>query len=256
MTERANAIKGYKTSKGVLLDDLSPVKHKLKIKLSGEDVSDFSDSKVYVQGKNLFNYRDWIDYCNSGIGSSGNADDTYLGRECFSYIQKRDAGTDPFAKIKFKENTRYTISMEYSFSYSGYESYSMPCLIVVYSDGQQVIISKAVPSTAFTRIVYTSEEGKTVRGIALARFSSSSTIYVDKNMQIEEGIEPTEFEPYIAPVEHTVQADGSVEGVESWYPSMNIYTDGELTVSAEYNRDANKVVAELTRAIISLGGNV
>ena len=66
-----------------------------------------------------------------------------------------------------------------------------------------------------------------------------------------------EYEPYKAPTEYTPNADGTVEGIKSVYPTTTLMTDTEgVTVNAEYNRDINKAFAELQQAIISLGGNV
>ena len=65
------------------------------------------------------------------------------------------------------------------------------------------------------------------------------------------------FEPYIEPTTHTPNADGTVQGVTSLYPSTTLLTDTEgAVVTCEYNRDINKAFEELTNAIISLGGNV
>lgn len=253
MAERANAIKGSKSSKGVLITDISPVKHRLKVKLSGDNAS---GSKLTVFGKNVFNIRDWIDYVNSGIGSSGKADDVYLGEECFSYVQNKTAGADFFKGMTFMENTQYTISLEYTFSYGNYTQYSIPCLIIVYTDGEYTSIVQKVSNSEFTRCVFTTPKDKTVAGIGLTRFSANATVYVKNNMQIEQGTKATEFEPAVTAVTYTAEENGEVKGVQSIYPSMTLYADNGLTVSAEYNRDANKVVAELTQAIISLGGNI
>jgi hypothetical protein len=75
------------------------------------------------------------------------------------------------------------------------------------------------------------------------------------NIQIEEGT-ATDFAPYVEPTECVVNADGTAN-VPSLYPSTRLYTDTDgVTIEAEYNRDINKAFAELTNALISLGGNV
>ena len=63
-------------------------------------------------------------------------------------------------------------------------------------------------------------------------------------------------EPY---KEFAIKPDGKVEGVYSTYPTINLYTDAPpraINIKCIYNRDINKAFAELTNAIISLGGNV
>lgn len=75
--------------------------------------------------------------------------------------------------------------------------------------------------------------------------------------QLEVGSTATEYEPYIEPVTYIPNADGTVEGVTSLYPSTTLLTDtAGVIVDAEYNRDINKAFEALVQAIISLGGNV
>lgn len=77
------------------------------------------------------------------------------------------------------------------------------------------------------------------------------------DLQIEYGEVSTEYEPYIEPVIYTTNADGTVIGAKSMYPSMSITSDTPGTmIEVEYNRDINKAFAELSAAVISLGGNV
>ena len=65
------------------------------------------------------------------------------------------------------------------------------------------------------------------------------------------------FEPYREPTTYPISADGTVEGVTSIYPTTTLTSDTEgIVLDVEYNRDINKAFAELTNAIISLGGNV
>jgi hypothetical protein len=75
-------------------------------------------------------------------------------------------------------------------------------------------------------------------------------------VQLEKNNNATEFEPYVEPTECVVNTDGTAN-VPSLYPTTRLYTDTDgVTIEAEYNRDINKAFAELTNALISLGGNV
>ena len=84
--------------------------------------------------------------------------------------------------------------------------------------------------------------------------------------QLEIGATATEYELYKATT-YNVNADGTVEGVTSIYPTTTLLTDTGAVVDVTYNRDINKAFAEsqnriaeleqkLTNAVISLGGNV
>ena len=71
--------------------------------------------------------------------------------------------------------------------------------------------------------------------------------------QVEYGTEPTEYEPYIEPIEYAVNADGSVDGVVSIYPTTSLTTDNKgAVIEVSYNKDANKVVASLEERIAAL----
>jgi hypothetical protein len=75
------------------------------------------------------------------------------------------------------------------------------------------------------------------------------------NIQCEVGTAATEFEPHREPITYPINADGTVEGVTSLYPTTTLYSDKEgVMFDVEYNRDINKAFAELHNAIISLGG--
>ena len=52
----AEAFKGSAVGNVVSINDLSPIEHNLKVKLSSDRLTDFSGVKVTVSGKNLFNY--------------------------------------------------------------------------------------------------------------------------------------------------------------------------------------------------------
>ena len=72
--------------------------------------------------------------------------------------------------------------------------------------------------------------------------------------QAELGTEPTEYEPYnIKPREYTVNADGTIDNLYSIYPTTTLIADTpNVTIDAEYNKDANKVVASLEERIAAL----
>lgn len=64
-------------------------------------------------------------------------------------------------------------------------------------------------------------------------------------------------ELYTAPTEYPINEDGTVEGVNSLYPTTTLLSDTTgVRIEAEYNKDLNKAFAELQNAIISLGANI
>ena len=75
-------------------------------------------------------------------------------------------------------------------------------------------------------------------------------------IQIESGSTATAYEPYIEPVIYTPNADGTVDGVLSIYPEMNICTDTDgVIIDCNYYKDIDKAFNELTTNIALSGGN-
>ena len=73
------------------------------------------------------------------------------------------------------------------------------------------------------------------------------------DIQIEASGTATEYEPYIEPTEYPVNADGTVEGVCSIYPTTTLMTDtAGAVIDCTYNRDANKVITDLETKLNTL----
>lgn len=75
------------------------------------------------------------------------------------------------------------------------------------------------------------------------------------NAQLEVGTTATEYEPYGSEsTEYTPNADGTVEGVMSDYPTTTLYTDtAGAIINVEYNRDINKAFEEIYQALATMG---
>jgi hypothetical protein len=189
---------------------------------------------------------------------NGNPDDTYLGEECFSFRNHKASGSGQYKNIRFKENTQYTFSCEYSFAYKDLETYGyIPVMTICYTDGTNTSFRSKDPySTRFQFMSVVSTAGKTISHLDIPGFSSGCWMYVKKNMQIEEGVTATEYEPHIDPVVYPVNENGSCE-VASIAPVMTLTTDtAGAVMDCEYNRDINKAFEQFAQAIISMGGNI
>lgn len=69
--------------------------------------------------------------------------------------------------------------------------------------------------------------------------------------QLEASTMASAYTPYVAPTTYTADADGTVEGVTSLYPTTTLTADDGIVINAEYNRDINKVIADI---IAKIGG--
>ena len=91
--------------------------------------------------------------------------------------------------------------------------------------------------------------------IELLNYCAAKSGSVDK-IQLEVGTTKTEFEPFKELKSHTINADGTVEGVTSIYPTTALTTDTEgVVLDVEYNADTKKYIdnkfAELATAMIN-----
>jgi hypothetical protein len=190
----------------------------------------FSGVAVTVGGKNLFDKVAWIDYCNSVTKEKAILNDIYLGEECFSFeVNKKGAGQPYFTEIKFKENTQYSISTEFSFTdkwTDGDMDYTV--LYVVFSDGSMEYLKCIASREHFNKCNLTTPKNKSVSGIGFSWYGTGRRTYC-KYIQIEEGTTATEYEPYIEPVTYTANADGSVDVVKSIYPSTSVSVEDAST---------------------------
>lgn len=179
----ANALKGSASGNPLTITDISPIEHLMK-------------TKIY--SKNLFNYKAFVDYCKNVGGTGGNESVKYLSEECFSYVNYRSNTSVFFAIDGVQENTQYTFTFEYAFDYQDNESYSVPAFRVTYTDGTYDDLGRVAYRDEFTRFVFTTGANKTIQGIKVLGFSRQATIYVKKDMQIEEGTASTESVPHVA----------------------------------------------------------
>ena len=227
-------------------------------------ISNFSEVKVEISGKNLLNlegrevvnFGSWANTAKrifpqgKGIilalasnnyysGASGAAHTYSIDNGTLSYDVKTDyygIGLDlklmPNTKYRFSYSTRVggTTLMEYDSEGNYLGSQYLTSIITT------------KPNTAWGVLNF-NDVVKTV-SVTRPQFEYGSTI--------------TEYEPYNkASAEYTPTADGTVEGVKSISPTMNISTDtAGVVVSAECFLDPQQVINELSTTLISIGGSI
>lgn len=220
----ANVLKGTASGVVVRMNDVSPLEHMVP---------------VTVRSKNVFNYKAWVEWCNSGIGNTGVEDATYLGEDCFSYLLWRVSGTPFFTNIKFKENTQYTFTFEWGFKAT--TNPSVVPMLIYYTDGTYSNLgSGSSDQTQIQKSTFVSAPGKTIAYLSVNRYSSSCTIYIKKNMQIEEGLTATEYTPYVSPssVRLLEHRKNLVEPAAYAKASTNTTVDGDIFTTTFENAAA------------------
>lgn len=232
-------------------------------------VADFSDCKVKVNGKNLLNINreqgkpltvdaSW----NITNGLEFEFDKYYM-----SYLRTNkyyhNYGTATIENstvsmsvinawfgigfpLKAIPNTTYTLSAEFETqkSHIAVTYYDNLGNFIEYKDGNPVnFLTFTTPSNCDFMV------------ISVANRVSGEIITVS-NIQVEFGATVTAHKPYIG-AEYTAAADGTVEGVKSISPTMNISTDkAGAIINAECFLDPEAVITDLTNTVITLGGEI
>ena len=232
----ANALKGYASGSEVVLPDVSPLEHELSVKLSGNFSSVSTETvntsetpvKVFRCGKNLFDVSKITNIDNL----TNNGDGTLTISANAPYGTTRETLTQVCPILKTGDNIVFSFS----------------------SPGRQHIYLQKSQRVFMNNSKYTITQDDLDGQITFYGYQSSDTEYgqpcLISNIQIELGTVVTDYMPYVEPTEYTPNADGTVEGVTSLYPTTTLSTDTDgVTIDCEYNRDINKAFAALEAAI-------
>lgn len=231
----ANSLKGRAVGETILINDVSPLEHKLEIKLSGDNVE---GTKVKVWGKNLFNIDSVItkeikneekgtDYgiinCNDGtlkVYTFAGSKSVYSGapntlRDYAPGLKVGEVYTLSAKSIKTKDSSN-----------SNYQH--------IYLNGQSWKFGapKTITEDMLSAVVHWYVDGKT----------NDEQEAIISNIQIEPGIGVTAYEPYVY-VESVADLEGNVGDLVSISHKMTLATDNEDTIiDCVYNRDINSTV--------------
>lgn len=177
-------------------------------------------------GKNLF---DEIQLLNA-TGWYKNSEGYYTGT-IDSYYSAFRNGFD-FDK-EFKPNTSYTLSIK------SYSTGGTPRIIIKYTDTKSSTINiKATVSTNFT---YTTPTDKTILKITADFGTGGSQILFLKEIQVEEGTEATDYEPYHEPKIIPIDLQGNtLAKVGDIKDELTIYKNGEIKI----NKKVGKIVLD------------
>ena len=225
----SNALKGSASGTTVVLTDVSPITHNMKV--SVENAEDLSAVKVLKLGKNLF--KDISPQFSAGVS---------LSKEDGYYILH---GT-PSSKVTFKSSVVYLPQGTYTLSAKNSENTgSGEQLVSVYSVNADGTALNGSVLWINNTTNYANKSKGLSAGYYVMRVQVITTDGTFDNFkfqpQLEFGSVETEYEPY-NPTAYAVNADGTVDGVQSVYPSMVLTTDTEgAIVNCEYNRDIASV---------------
>jgi len=230
----AGAIKGKKCGAAVALTDVSPLEHEMAVQLKGEGV-DLSAVTLKKYGKNFIPYPyTGLPLEVSGVNFTDNGNGTIT-------VNGTAAGTPTvnFSTATLPKGT-YFVS-------SGIENSYGVSVRVYDSKGVNIGHSLATSIQSFT----IAEPTKVTFRLYGADGKTYNNLVVYP--QLEVGTTATEYELYKEPITYTADENGIVKGVTSLCPTTTLITDtAGVTIEAEYNKDTNKVIANLMEKIAAL----
>lgn len=234
----ANALKGFKSGTAISLPDISPFEHILGVKVRSKNLIPYVDvSTVNVKacGKNLIPYPYYDKYTTRvGITLTHNEDGTIT------------ANGTPAANVYFILAQDYILPVGKYFL-SGNTSDHSTTGIVLYLTNSDLTFYKGDAGNGIS--LDNTEERKVLIAFSIPKGTTVNNLVFKPQLEI--GTTATEYEPYKSNT-YSVNADGTVEGVTSIYPTTTLIPDKEgVVLDVEYNRDINKAFATLEAALIN-----
>ena len=217
----ANALKANVNGSFISVNDVSPVEHVVEVKVSGDGIT-LENVEVSVFGKNLIPYpfvnftRESNGITATDLGDGGVLLNGTATATVFIYLHKTPIGN------LYIEGSR-------TFNIGGTK-----CAITAnrYSDA--------------IRTVHHNNNHLTYIVITAGTVCDNIVFYP----QIEVGAVATEFEKGIPYKIYKPNANGTIDGITSVSPYLNIFTDTDsVTLDVTYNKDSNMVIEKINERI-------
>lgn len=222
----ANAIKATARGEFVRVDDVSPIEHTAKVRVSGENLSNPTDVTLTVCGENLFDVN-IVSYVQ-GVGVNAN-------EMIYGSIESYKRGSH---YIPCRPNTTYTFSKSVGTSLRISCSPEAPA--------RYGTITRTIATSNNIATITTGENDRFLSFFLISAAEEGVISYdqVLPTCQLEVGSIATDFKPFNGKT-YTPNADGTVN-IVSISPIMTLFTDtAGAIIDVEYNQDTNKAMAEI-----------
>ena len=238
----ANALKGTAFGSTVCLDDVSPIPHDMQVSVESKNLIPLVyHSRNEVQRGITFTINeDRSITMNGAYDNSGNNISFFLAnRPSKPFVLKKGTyiGSTGVSEASFGYKVMNGAYDTFSTAKTFEQDTTLEYLYIGF------IASKLTNKVFNGETIYP----MLMRGTVVEPYTKPVADFSGVTlMALGDGTEPTTY---------TANADGTVEGVTSFYPTTTLLTDTEgVTIEVEYNKDANKVVELLSKEIVSLGG--
>ena len=226
----------------IILNDVNPNKHKLKVFITNDETSNFSDVKVMTYGKNLF------DASSVAIfdGNSTVKNLNIIGNT-FTFQKAINTGTANVSyKIYLPKGTYYIKGICSS-------SDSLPVGWAVYDDDSKKYIVNSSSRGSVNQKFTISESKKYILNFFCNYNSSIDTSVSYSNIQLELGETATDYEEFSSRSQIVnAEQNGAVDGLDSISPNMILITDFDgVTINCNYGVDTKKYIDNKISELIS-----
>ena len=247
----ANAIKAVASGTAIRLQDVSPLEHELKVKLTSDTEGNLSAVSLKASGKNLFATLDTLHkppLSIVGVTISQEEDGTLL----FNGTSTNASGF--YVPLNLPKGD-YTVSFKNDKTV-GSSAGTSNSLYGVLRSGTKWLRTVYFNTKNVKATLLKNDNWQDADTITDALFGFPAGITFDNfkiKPQLEIGSSETDYVPYIAPKIYPVNADGTVDGITLISPVMSLFTDNtDAQIMAEYNKDANAVINNLVERIIAI----
>ena len=189
-------------------------------------VNGYTELQLTRCGNNLFDYTDWIAYCNQAYTANAAKEVEYLGEQCFTYRLYRSNTSKYYTRIKFKPNTQYTFKFNVAFNYNNNESYDIvPVLCVGYGTGDFAYVHASTAyKDKFVEVTFTSAANKTIQSLFIANFSATGIIYIPIDKFVVQEGTTADYASYTG-------GTFTIDLGQTVYGGTYNWSTGELTIS-------------------------
>ena len=224
----SNSLKSTKSGAIITADDVSPLEHSLKVKLTSDTITDFSGVSVTRKGINLFNPVENFDASNKDYVSLEDDVFTMSAPSAQVFINNAKTVVMPAGK--------YTITLFPLEDYSDFNAF-----IYFYNkDGGKTSISTGTIGVAFGTYSYTFTA---YEDFILSIGGAYGHLYNGERkfrVMLEEGtVDNPKYSAFVEPQTVAANKYGTVKGLTSASP-MTLYSDNaDVIIHCEYNKDIN-----------------
>ncbi len=237
----ANALKGAASGTVVNLDDVSPLEHSMKVRVSG--VPDPTAVTVYQYGKNL---------CSTASITTAEilSGAIYMAPAQYPYLQSSGGRTFTFSAdvTVYPDDTANIMFFDFAVEYADGTVTQSRIFVTEGAAAEDLRDGVARHYSVSVQV----DPGKTLKTLVLKPLNYTSATGARnakaENIQVELGDTATAYEPYIPFVTYQPGEDGTCD-VTSIAPTMALYTNTMgANIECEYNRDTCKAVQQLQQA--------